>query len=219
MAPIKLTRFQGSVALLIALLGSAGLAKAQIYMCKDANGRTLTSDRPIPECANRAVKELGKDGTVKREIPPPLTPEQARLKKEADEKRKADEAAAAEQRRRDVLLLTTYLNEQQIEAERQRSVIQIRNNINIAITSQNNAEQRRKAAQAEADQLKKAGKMVPSSLKARIEEAQRSYEHEGKNIEATEAEMAKVKTKYDDILKRYRAVSAGPGEASAGGKN
>ena len=29
------------------------LAQAKIFMCKDASGRTLTSDRAIPECADR----------------------------------------------------------------------------------------------------------------------------------------------------------------------
>lgn len=200
------------------LVMAAGSAQAQIYMCKDANGRTLTSDRPIPECANRAQKELRGNGTVKREIPPPLTPEQVRQKKEEEEKRKAEELAAAEQKRRDTVLLTTYQTEAQLEAERQRAVTQLRNNINIAITAQNNAEQRRKAAQTEADLMRKSGKPVPSALKNRIDDAQKVADHESKNVEGMEAEMAKVKLKYDDMLKRYRELNTPSASASASSK-
>ena len=48
-------------------------AQAQFFQCKDASGRTLSSDRPIPECADRPVRELGRNGMLKREVPPPLT--------------------------------------------------------------------------------------------------------------------------------------------------
>ena len=42
---------------------------APIYSCVDANGRKLTSDRPIAECANRDQKLLNADGSVKV-VPP-----------------------------------------------------------------------------------------------------------------------------------------------------
>lgn len=204
-------------ALLLTL--AAGSAQAQIYMCKDANGRTLTSDRPIPECANRTQKELRGNGTVKREIPPPLTPDQLRQKKEDEEKRKLEETAAADQKRRDTVLLTTYQTEAQLEAERQRAVTQLRNNINIAITAQNNAEQRRKAAQTEADLVRKSGKPVPPALKNRIDDAQKVADHESKNADGMEAEMVKVKLKYDDMLKRYRELNTPSASASASSKH
>lgn len=189
-------------------------ALAQIYMCKDAAGRTITSDRPIPECANRAMKELNKSGSVKREIPAPPTPEEIEQKKQADAKRKVEEAEATEIRRRDVGLLATYQNEQQIETERKRTITQIRNNITIAVTEQNAALQRRKVAQTEADSLTRQSKPVPFALKARLTEADKSILYETKTKEALEAELVKVSLKYDEILARYRLISVnGPGAA------
>ncbi len=220
---MPLIRLRRPLGLLVAnallLTLASGSAQAQIYMCKDANGRTLTSDRPIPECANRTQKELRSNGTVKREIPPPLTPEQLRQKKEDEEKRKAEEAAAAEQKRRDTVLLTTYQTEAQLEAERQRALSQLRNNINIAVTAQNNAEQRRKAAQAEADLARKNGKLVSTALKTRIEDAQKVVDHESKSVEAMEAELVKAKVKYDEMLKRFRELNAPAASASASSKH
>lgn len=220
MAPTKISLYANAALATALTLGLTCTAQAQIYMCKDANGRTLTSDRPIPECANRAVKELSKDGVVKREIPPPLTPEQIRQKKEAEDKKKAEEAAIAEQKRRDAAIMGAYQNEAQIEAERQRSVSQLRNNINIAITTQNNAEQRRKALQTEADGLVKSGKPVPPPLKTRIDDSQRTINQESKNIAGMEDDMLKIKAKYDDLIKRFRAINGEPAapDASASAK-
>ncbi|MEK9803169.1 MAG: DUF4124 domain-containing protein, partial [Curvibacter sp.] len=72
------------VVLTAGLLGSWGLqALAQavpggIYTCTDAQGRKLTSDRPIRECADREQLLLNPSGTVRAVIPPTLTgPERA----------------------------------------------------------------------------------------------------------------------------------------------
>ena len=53
--------------------GSGTPAPGGIYTCIDAHGRRLTSDRPIPACIDREQRELNRDGTVRRIIPPTLT--------------------------------------------------------------------------------------------------------------------------------------------------
>jgi len=61
-----------------------------IYTCTDAKGRKLTSDRPIPECADREQRVLNPSGTVKTIVGPSLTgPERAAL--EARQRREAEE--------------------------------------------------------------------------------------------------------------------------------
>lgn len=62
----------------IALAFAGCVAAAQpvqksIYTCIDGKGSKRTSDRPIPECADREQRVLNKDGSLKRVIPP--TPE------------------------------------------------------------------------------------------------------------------------------------------------
>jgi len=65
-----------TVALVTAL---AGDARAQLFVCTAPSGRTITADRPPPECADRPIRELRPDGSVRRLIEPPLTPEQREL--------------------------------------------------------------------------------------------------------------------------------------------
>src|SRR4051794_24862249 len=107
------------------LLCSFGLvsfsADAAIYMCKDASGRTLTSDQPIPECANRAMRELGSNGVVKREIAPPMTAEERRSKEAAEAKKKKEAAELEEKQKSDHALMARFRNEKDIEAARQRA--------------------------------------------------------------------------------------------------
>ncbi len=183
------------------------VAEAQIFVCKDASGRTLTSDRPIPECATRPMRELSREGLQKREIAPPLTLEQRREKQEAEAKHAADEAASLERRQRAMGLLATYSDEKQIDAERQRAVSQMRNNINIGTTNIDAAVRRRNAAQAAADDLKAKGKRVPPDMIAKIAATDRSIAEEEKNVASLEAAMPSLKAKYDDILLRYREAS------------
>ena len=61
------------------LMTIAPVAHSQLYVCTDARGRTLTSDRPPPECADRPVRELRSDGSVRRVIEPPLSAEGGRV--------------------------------------------------------------------------------------------------------------------------------------------
>src|SRR5436189_5270075 len=118
---------KSKTAISICLLALAPLAvhapahAQKIFMCKDPSGKTLTSDRPIPECTG-TVKELDKQGIVRREIkPPPTAAEREALKKE-EEKMKAEEIAAAERRRNDKALLGRFRNENDIEVARKRNV-------------------------------------------------------------------------------------------------
>ncbi len=222
--PLRLLGLLGLLGLLrllgiFSIFSSPLSVQAQIFICKDENGRTLTSDRPIPECANRPVRELNKAGVFKREILPPPSAEELRIKKEAEEKRKAEEENATEQRRRNAALLQTYSNEQQIMLERQRTLSQLQNNLNIALTEKNSADQKRKVAQTEADDMQKKGGRVPGALKIRIDDATRIMQMEQKNADAYEAEIEKEKTKYDDILNRYRIVTgSGNAQGTLGSK-
>src|SRR5882724_9514780 len=63
-----------NVAWLLAL--AAGGAHAQSFVCTTASGKTVVGDQFPPECFDRETRELRSDGSLRRIIPPPLTPEQ-----------------------------------------------------------------------------------------------------------------------------------------------
>lgn len=101
---------------------SVGLAQAAIFTCVDAQGRRITSDRPIAACMDREQRELSSSGSVKRVIPPePTAEERATL----DAKRKADAeqtARQAEEKRKERALLSRYPNEAAHQRERAKAL-------------------------------------------------------------------------------------------------
>ena len=97
-------------------------SQAQIFTCKDDAGRTISADRPIPECAHRPMREISREGWVKREIPAPLTAEQKRQLQLQDEQRKNQQAALEDQRQYDRVLMLRYSSEASIEAARRREL-------------------------------------------------------------------------------------------------
>lgn len=180
---------------------------AQIYMCKDASGRTLTSDRPIPECADRAVRELDKSGRTRRDIPAPMTAEEKRRFQREDEKRKAEEALAEEQRRSDRLLRARFKSEADIEEARKRALEQVDDRIRRDRASLASAEKQQQQAEAEADALKKKNAKVPTVLQHRIDDASQTVGAARKAIQGNEADIAEVNAKHDALLKRFREMN------------
>lgn len=180
---------------------------AQIYMCKDASGRTITSDRPIPECADRAMRELDKGGRMRRDIPAPMTAEEKRLLQQEEEKRKADEAQAEGQRKSDRLLRARFKSEADIEEARKRALEQVDDRIKRDKAALAVAEKQQQQAQAEADALKKKNATVPTVLQHRIDDASQTVMATRKAIQGNEADVAEVNAKYDALVKRFRELN------------
>lgn len=104
--------------------GSHVLAQTAIYSCTDAQGRRLTSDRPIPACIDREQKQLNPSGTVKRTVPPTPTATEYELQQLRER-----EAALQRQRerdafRRDQALIARYPNQAAHDADRAKALEQ-----------------------------------------------------------------------------------------------
>lgn len=198
---------QRAIGILFCLLALAPLsAHAQkVYMCKDASGKTHTSDRPIPECADRAIREFDRNG-LRREIAAPPTAEEKRQKQLEDEKRKAEKAAAEEKKQSDQAILGRYRNEGDIEVARKRALDLVQEQVKRETTVLATAEKRRKEAQAELDIQKKKNAVSPD-LPRKIEEADQSVKEVKKRMQDYEAEIAQINAKHDETLKRYRELT------------
>jgi hypothetical protein len=192
--------------ILFSLLGAVGVTHAEIYMCKDANGRTFTSDRPIPECADRAMRQYGNNGMVRKEIPAPLTAEQKREKQAEEEKKKADELAADEQRRADRALLARFRSEADIEQARVRDTAAINDQIAQQKKIVATVEEEWKTAQATANTQKQAGKLNPV-VQGKAASAAQKVVDARMTLQDTQTELKQINTKYEQLLVRYRAVA------------
>ena len=185
------------------------IAHAQIYMCKDASGKTMTSDRPIPECADRAVREYGKSGVLKREIPAPLTAEEKRQKQLQEEKKKAEALAAEEQRKSDRTIMTRYGKEADIETARKRALDIVQEQVKRGNASIAASEKQLKQAQADMESYKKRQAKPPAALQHSQEQAEQRIKDETKAMKEGEAEIVQINAKFDQTLKRYREMTGG----------
>lgn len=189
----------GMLALLL-----AGSAQAQLYVCTDAKGRTYSGDKPPAECADRQVRELRSDGSVRRVIEPPLTPEQ-KAARAAEEKRQKEEAERQrESMRKDLALLDAYANEQEIEETRNRALAS-----RIAII-----ERAKKRLEDHAKERKKIDQEAEFFAKRELpEKIKRSYQlndslvrSEEKIIADAKADMDRVNERFDSDLRRFREL-------------
>lgn len=195
-------------ALYLSLFLAVGNAQAQIYMCKDAAGRTITSDRPIPECADRVIRELDAAGRTRREIRPPPTAEEKRQQALQEEKRKADELAADEQRRNDRLLRTRFRSEDDLDAARRQSIEVVEDQLKRERTRLATSEKQMQKTQAEIEALKKRNAPVPVSMQQQLDDELQSADDTMNKIQEHEAEIAQINAKYDAMLKRYREMAS-----------
>ena len=106
-------------------------AQAEIYTCKDAAGRTITSDRPIPECADRAMFVRQNPNQSQREIPRPKTVEERRKADAEEEKQKIEAQLEQDRKREELYLLANFKSETDIELARQRSIETLKEKIRV----------------------------------------------------------------------------------------
>jgi hypothetical protein len=181
-------------------------AYAQIIMCKDANGKTHTSDRPLMECADRPIREFGNSGYLRREIPAPLTAEQKRQKQLEDEKRRAEEIALLEQKQADRALLARYRSENDIEIARKRALDIVQDQFIRHTEAVVAAEKLQRDAQSDMVRLKNKNE-VPPALQQRIEESGKKVRDEKNKRQSYAEAMVNINAQFDATLLRYRELN------------
>ena len=210
-------------ALMLGLLGAPS-AQAQangqgnaggIYTCTDAQGKRLTADRPIPECAAKEQQVLNRDGSLRSVMPPTLTA-QERAQKEVSE-RQANElrAAQADAVRRDRNLMARYANEAAHLRSREASLDTVRLAIKASEIRLRELAQARKPLLEETEFYK--GKPMPPKLKAAIDANDAALDAQRAATANQEAELDRINAKYDAELDRLRRLwtGAAPGTLAA----
>ncbi len=181
------------------------LAQTRIYTCKDANGKTITSDRPLPECQGREGRVLSGQGATVKKIEAPLTPEQIAAREIEDQKKREDDERRREQARRDKALLNTYANVEDIESKRQRALAQVEREARESERRISMLERQALENRSESEFYKK--KQMPSDLKRRLDENEAALKAEKHLFGSKKSEVAQVNVKFDEDKKRYMVLT------------
>ena len=187
-----------------AALLSDEAAYAQMYVCTTASGRDIRSDQPPRECADREIRELRPDGSIRRVIKPPPTPEERR-KLEEEEKRKYDEEdRLRSQQRSDKSLLETYATLEEIEAARKRALAD--QHVILERVNQRKDEIKRERLKLDNEAEFYLKRDMPEKLKRDFAANNESMKTQDKMIADTKGAIARVNERFDTYSRRFREL-------------
>lgn len=175
-----------------------------VYTCKDDQGRTITADRPIAECATKPLRELRFDGTTKREIPPPLTREQIARRQQEEEQRRLADYSRKQQEARDKALLLAYPTVTAAETARQRAFDEIDEDIAIAQRRMVTLHRELLGAQQEAEFYK--NRKLPGELQRKIQQTANSILSEDAFVNSRTEERRKIDQRFAEDIRRLREI-------------
>jgi len=190
-------------ACLLLIATTAGAQSASMYSCV-ANGRTYTGDRPPPECSNSDIRELNRDGSLRRVIPRPLTAEEQKARDLEKKKRAEEEERALAQRRRDRSLLEAYASEQEIDAARAKALTSSNAVVKRSQVRIENMDEERKRLVEETEFYK--NREVPETIKRALASNAQERAAELKIIGDAQSEIQRINDRFNADKKRFREL-------------
>ena len=201
------------LAILFLLLSSLSAQGAgSFFCCSDpASGRRTCGDALPEVCRGKAYKVLGTDGSIIKEVGPPLTLEQRNEAVALAKRKQEQEDVVRELRRKDQALLDTYSSikdidvaQQQAEADLQHAIVSANAQIDVI------REQRTKF-EREAEFYKK--RTVPADVAKGLRETEYNIKLLEETREVKRRDFVAIKAKYDSDRRRYLEITSRPGPA------
>jgi len=196
----------------LALAQPAAKPAGGIYSCTTADGRRLTSDRPIAECSAREQRVLNADGSLRSVVPPSMSPEERAAYEANERKLSAERAAKADASRRDRNLMMRYRNEAQHQKAREAALDDVNKSMRISEKRILDLAAERKPLLDEAEFYQ--GKQFPAKLRLQLDANDASTQAQKELIENQKAELVRVNKLYDAELARLRKLWAGAAPGS-----
>ena len=200
---MKLTVRQLRPLLFGLLMCTAPWAHADIYLCRDANGTLVSSDRLTQDCLTYGGRVIGSDGTVRRRI---LT-----MKEQAEQAR-ANETAQnlarqqRDQQREDRALLLRYPNEAALDAARVNDLNRPQSMIEGAEKQLTTLQRQLKRLQIDA-QFYPQGPL-PLELRTKLDENKVLTKQQSELIQGQKAEIVRINHEYDALRTRMKPLWA-----------
>lgn len=210
--------FGAATLVLVVALGPVAQAEtksaASIYSCIDANGKKLTSDRPIPECMNRDQRVLNSDGSPNRVVPPTPTAEERAALEQRDRDAAAERAAKNDAVRRDRNLINRFPDEAAHAKARAKALDDVGNSVRISEARINLLKAERKPLLDEAEFY--VGKQLPAKLKSALDANDAALDAQKALVQNQQVEVVRINGLYDAELARLKKLWAGAPAGSLG---
>jgi hypothetical protein len=181
-----------------------------IFQC-ELNGKKITSDRLIPDCAGKEQRQLNPDGSLNRIVPPtPTADERADLDEKARQA-ELDRAARNDAVRRDRNLMQRFPNEGEHRKARAKALDDIRasakiSDSRIALLLE---EKRRLDLEREFYENDRVRKPLPLTLRQKIDANDAALEAQRSLAQTQEAEVVRITALYNAELARLKKLWSG----------
>ena len=187
---------------------------AGIYVCTDDAGHAITRDRYIAECQHKEQRILNRDGSLRRVLPPSLTPDERAQAEVPQREQREREDAQKDVVKYDQLLKRRFPN----DAAHQRARDGALGASHAAIQSaearlQELAGERKKLAD-EAEFYR--GRVVPQRLKQQIDGNEAQADAQRNAIKNLQSEQERINKRFDVELERLRKLWKGAEPGSLG---
>jgi hypothetical protein len=204
-----------AAALGLFLAAQACMAAPGIYTCTDANGKRLTSDRPIVDCIDRDQRVLNSDGSVRQTLTRTLTAEERAEKEAREREANSQQVTRQDAIRRDRNLMVRYPNEAAHRKAREAALDDVRKAMKTSEARLALLATERKPLIDETEFYK--GKPLPAKLKRLLDANDASTEAQRTLIQDQRSEVERINGLYDAELARLKLLWGGaqPGSVEA----
>lgn len=181
---------------------------SRIYSCIGKDGKKITQDHPIAECAETNQVEHNKDGSFKRVVPRQET-EEERATREARERLEGAERVQRQvEARADRQLLNRYPTKAAHDAARVKELDETRRSIQKISERRAQLLIERKPILEEAEFF--VGKSMPLKVKNALDSNDAALGAQESLRQNLEAELARINQRFDEELERLRKLWAAP---------
>ncbi|MBN2690641.1 MAG: DUF4124 domain-containing protein [Burkholderiaceae bacterium] len=183
------------------LLCAAQGAHADIYLCRDANGTLVSSDRLTNDCLTYGGKVIGSDGVVRRRI---LTMREQAQEAQDKEAAQALSRQQRERQREDRALLLRYPNMAALEQARRNDLDRPNSLIQDAQKQIATLERQLKLLNIDA-QFYPQGPL-PLELRTKLDENKVLTKQETDLISGQKTEITRINREYDALRARMQPL-------------
>lgn len=198
------------------LRGLIGLAvcgqvwAGSIFTCTDAQGRRITSDRPIAECMDREQRELNASGSVKRIVPPAWTAQELAVIAEKQKSVEAQQAQLQEEKRRERSLRMRYPDQATHDKARADALTQADAVLQAIQTRETELDKQQQKLEGEMAFYQKDPSKAPAWLHKRLEDNTAQHRKLLAELDGQEKEKARIDARFDEELALLRKLWAQP---------
>lgn len=190
--------------LLLGLPSVSAAAKNNVFCCND-NGQQICGDVLPPQCFGKSYRELSPQGTIRRLVEAPLTPEQLARREAEERARRAELNRQRAEMRRNQSLLETYSSVADIDSRRDRAIEAVEVELKAAESRYGLLMQKRQGLNREAEFYQR--RALPAVLVASLRESDSELAAQSSVIESKRRDMETIRSRFEQDRARYISLT------------